>query len=77
MIDYGLKNNRRSRYILVKADNFSENGVGVPLKNKPAPTLSNELSRFIHESNRKPSLIETDYAEEFLIKVLTEIFYNV
>ena len=36
MIDYGIKNNRGYRYILVVKDSFSRYGFDVPLKNKAA-----------------------------------------
>ena len=39
LIDYGVKNNRGYRYILVLIDNFSKYGWGIPLKNKYATTI--------------------------------------
>ena len=37
--DYGPKNNRGYRYVLVIIDNFSKYGWTVPLKNKNAQTI--------------------------------------
>ena len=39
--DYGPKNNRRYRYVLVIIDDFSKFGWTVPLKNKNAQTIKN------------------------------------
>ena len=44
--DYGSKNNRGYRYVLVIIDNFSEFGWTVPLKNKNAQTTKDSSKIF-------------------------------
>ena len=72
MIDYGVKNNKGYRYILVVIDNFSKFGWVVPLKNKFAQTITDEVSNLINESMRKPNLIETDDGKEFVNKTFND-----
>ena len=72
MIDYGVKNNRGYRYILVVIDNFSKFGWGVPLKNKYAQTIVDEVSKIIDSSKRKPNLVETDGGKEFVNRVFND-----
>ena len=72
MIDYGVKNNKGYRYILVVIDNFSKFGWVVPLKNKFAQTITDEVSNLINESKRKPNLIETDDGKEFVNKTFND-----
>ena len=62
--DYGVKNNKGYRYILV-VDNFSKFGWTVPLKNKLAQAITESFSNNITNSKRKPNLIETDRGKEF------------
>ena len=66
MVEYGVKNNKGYRYILVVIDNFSMFGWTVPLKNKSAETITDEVSDLIDKSKRKPNLIETDDGKEFV-----------
>ena len=63
--DYGPKNNRGYRYVLVIIDNFSKFGWTVPLKNKNAQTIKDFFENIIINSKRKPNLIETDRGKEF------------
>ena len=63
--DYGPKNNKGYRYVLVVIDNFSKFGWTVPLKNKNAQTIKDSLENILLSSKRKPSLIETDRGKEF------------
>ena len=72
MVDYGVKNNKGYRYILVVIDNFSKFGWVVPLKNKFAQTITDEISNLINESKRKPNLIETDDGKEFVNKTFND-----
>ena len=58
--DYGLKNNRRYRYVLVIINTFSKNGWTVPLKNKNAQRLKDSFENTIKSSKRSPNLIEGD-----------------
>ena len=61
--DYGPKNNRRYRYVLVILDSFSKFGWTTALKNKIAQILKDSFENII--SKRKPNLIESDRGQEF------------
>ena len=63
--DYGPKNNRGYRYVLVIIDNFSKYGWTVPLKNKNAQTIKDSFENILISSKRKPNLIESDRGKEF------------
>ena len=63
--DYGPKNNRGYRYVLVTIDNFSKFGWTIPLKNKNAQTIKDSFENILISSKRKPNLIETDRGKEF------------
>ena len=63
--DYGPKNNRGYRYVLVIIDNFSKYGWTVPLKNKNSQTIKDSFENILISSKRKPNLIESDRGKEF------------
>ena len=63
--DYGPKNNRGYRYVLVIIDNFSKFGWTIPLKNKNAQTIKDSFENILINSKRKPNLIESDRGKEF------------
>ena len=63
--DYGPKNNRGYRYVLVTIDNFSKFGWTSPPKNKNAQTIKDSFANILLNSKRKPNLIETDRGKEF------------
>ena len=63
--DYGPKNNRGYRYILVIIDNFSKFGWLTPLKNKNAQKIKDSFENILINSKRKPNLIESDRGKEF------------
>ena len=63
--DYGPKNNRGYRYVLVTIDNFSKFGWTIPLKNKNAQTIKDSFENILISSKRKPNLIESDRGKEF------------
>ena len=69
--DYGPKNNRRYRYVLVTIDNFSKFGWTVPLK-KNAQTIKNSFENILIKSKRKPNLIEKDRGKEFYNKIFQD-----
>ena len=58
--DYGPKNNKGYRYVLVVIDNFSKFGWTVPLKNKNAQTIKDSFENILISSKRRPNLIESD-----------------
>ena len=63
--DYGPKNNRGYRYVLVIIDNFSKYGWTLTLKNKNAQTVKDSFETILINSKRKPNLIESDRGKEF------------
>ena len=63
--DYGVKNNRGYRYVLVIIDTFSEYGWTVPLKNKNAQAIKYSFANILISSKRKPNLMETDCGKKF------------
>ena len=65
--DYGPKNNRGNRYVLVTIDNFSKFGWTIPLKNKNAQTIKDSFENILTNSKRSQNLIETDRGKEFYI----------
>ena len=62
--DYGSKNNRGYRYVLVIVDNFSKYGWTIPLKNKNAQTIKDSFENILISSKRSPNLIESDRGKE-------------
>ena len=63
--DYGAKNNRGYRYVLVVIENFSKFGWTIPLKNKNAQTIKDSFENIFISSKRSLNLIETDRGKEF------------
>ena len=63
--DYGSKNNRGYRYVLVLIDNFSKFGRTVRLKNKNAQTIKDSFEIILISPKRKPNLMEADRSKEF------------
>ena len=63
--DYGPKNNRGYRYVLVILDNFSKFGWTVLLRTKNAQTKKDSFENILITSKRKPNLIESDRGKEF------------
>ena len=76
MNDYGPKNNKGLRYILVVIDNFSKFDWTKPLKNKYAQSIIDAFSEIIKSSNRKPNLLETDDGKEYVKKIFNEFLNN-
>ena len=71
--DYGYKDNRGYRYVLVIIDNFSKFSWTVPLKNKNSQTIKDLFGNILINSKRKPCLIESDRGKKFK----NDIFQNV
>ena len=71
--DYGPKNNRGYRYVLVTIDNFSKFVWTVPIKSKNAQTIKDSFENILISSKRKPNLIETDRGKEFYNNIFQEI----
>ena len=69
MNDYGIKNNKGYRYLLVVIDNFSKFGWTIPLKNKYTQSITEEFSQIVKSSKRKPNLLETDDGKEYVNKI--------
>ena len=70
--DYGPKNNKGYRYVLVVLDNFSKFGWTVPLKNKKAQTIKDSFENILINSKRSPNLIETDRGKEFYSNIFQD-----
>ena len=70
--DYGPKNNRGYRYVLVTIDNFSKFGWTIPLKNKNAQTIKDSFENILMNSKRKPNLIESDRGREFFNNIFQD-----
>ena len=70
--DYGPKNNRRYRYVLVIIDHFSKFGWTIPLKNKNAQIIKDSFENILISSKRKSNLIESDRGKD----IYNNIFQN-
>ena len=71
--DYGPKNNRGYRDVLVIIDNFSQIGWTVPLKNKNAQTIKDSFENNLISSKRKPNPIESDRGKEFHSNIFQDL----
>ena len=76
MNDYGHKNNRSYRYILVVIDNFSKFGWTIPLNNKYSQSITDAFSQIFKTSRRKPNLLKTDDGKEYVNKNFNEFLNN-
>ena len=64
-IDYKISNNKGFRYIFIIIDNYSKYLWAIPLKNKYSQTITNEFSKILTSSKRKPLKLESDRGTEF------------
>ena len=69
MIDYEISNNKGYRYIFIIIDNFSKYLWAVLLKKQYGQTITNEFSKILTTSKRKPLKIESDRGAEFYISI--------
>ena len=74
--DYGIKNNKGYRYILVVIDNLSKFGGTIILKNKYAQSITDAFSQIVKSSKRKPNLLETDDGKEFVNDIFNDFLNN-
>ena len=74
--DYGPKNNKGYRYVLVVIDNFSKFGWTSSLKNKNAQTIKDSFGNIILNSKMKPNLIETDRGKEVYNNIFKDFINN-
>ena len=72
MNDYGPKNNRGYRYILVVIDIVSKFGWTIPLKNKYALSITDAFSQIFKTSRGKPYLLERDNGKECINKIFND-----
>ena len=63
--DYKTSNNKGFRYIFIIIDYFSKYLWCIPLKNKYSQTITNEFSKILTKSQRKPLKIESDRGKEW------------
>ena len=76
MIDYKISNNKGFRYIFIVIDNFSKYLWGIPLKNKYSKTITDEFSKIITTSKRKPLKLESDRGTEFYNSIFQNLLKN-
>ena len=76
MNDYGFKNKKGYRYILVVIDHFSKFGWTIPLKNKYAQSITDAFSQIVKSTKRKPNLFQTDDGKEYVNKIFNEFLNN-
>ena len=76
MNDYGFKNKKGYRYILVVIKNFSKIGWTITLKNKYAQSITVAFSQIDKTSRRKPNLLETDDCKEYVNEIFSEFLNN-
>ena len=65
MSEYGDSNKKSCRYILLAIDTFSKFLCCNPLKNKCGKTKTDQYSKIITNSKRKPDKLESDRGKEF------------
>ena len=70
--EYGVKNNKGYRYILVVIDKFSRFGWTIQLKNKYALPITDAFAQIVKSSKRKANLLETDDGKESVAKIFNE-----
>ena len=63
--DYKTLNNKGFRYIFIVIDNFSKYLWAIPVRNKYSQNITNEISKIITTSKRKPLKLESDRRTEF------------
>ena len=74
--DYVPENNRSYRYVLVVIYNFSKFGWTVPSNKKNAQTLTNSFKKFLINSIRKPTFIESHRGKEIYNIILENLLHN-
>ena len=74
MIDYKTSNKKGFRYIFVIIDNFSKYLFAIPLKNNYSQTITNEFSKNLATSKRKPLKIESDRGKEWYNSIFQTFF---
>ena len=62
--NYKFSNNERYKYILVRIDVFSNYTRCIPLGNRNSQTKTDELSKILSTSKRKPKKLQSDRGEE-------------
>ena len=76
MNDYGIKNIKGYRFILVVIDNISKFDWTIPLKNKYAQSITDALSQIVKSSKRKPNLLKTHDGKEYVNKIFNDFLNN-
>ena len=65
MNDYIISNHNSYRFIFIVIDIFSKNLWAIPLKNKNSKTITDEFSRVLSKSKRRPLKLESDRGSEW------------
>ena len=76
MIDYKIPNNKGFRFIFIINDVFPKCLWAIPLKNKYSQTITEEFSKILTKSKRKPLKIESDRGAEFYINIFQKFIKN-
>ena len=69
MVDYKTSNNKAYRNIFIRIDIFSKYLWAIQLKNMYSQTITDEFSKLLTASKRKPLKIESDSGSEFYISI--------
>ena len=70
--DYGPKNDRGYKYVLVINDKLSKFGWTV-LLNKSGQLITDSFGNILNSSKRRPNLLESDDWAEFVYKIFTDL----
>ena len=70
--EYGPKNKKEYRYVLVIIDKFSKFGWTVPLESKIAQSMKDSFEKKLKTSKSFPNLFETDHGKEFYNKIFQD-----
>ena len=74
--DYKTSNNKGFIYIFIIIDNYSKYLSAISLKNKYSKTITEEFSKILTTSKRKPLKLESDRGSEFYNSIFQN-FLNV
>ena len=72
MNDYGPKNKKGYRYILVVIFSFGKCGWRIPLRSKYAQSITDAIPQTIKTTRRKPNLFESDDRKEYVNNIFSD-----
>ena len=77
MSDYKISNIKGIRFLFVIIDKYSKYLWGIPLKNNYSHTITEEFSKILTTSKRKPLKIESDRGSEFYNSIFQNFLKNI